>query len=71
MTIKEALVMFHRTVARVVLGKKNVDLDADCKAKSSERRGVLEKKVKQLETRTSEICDDAGMVVHNGQGGSR
>lgn len=62
MTIKEALVKFHRAVARVVLGKRNVELDAACKRKSEERRSSLEAQVASFEKRTEQICDDAGLV---------
>ena len=70
MNIKEALVKFHRAVSHVVLGRKNVELDAACKEKSEVRRKAIEKQIEELEQRTSQICLEAGVppLVAHGNG---
>ena len=65
MRITEVFKMFHRAVARVVLGKRNVALDKACKEKSSARRKMLTKKVEALESRTQALCDAVGVEAGN------
>lgn len=69
MTIKEFFMKIHKTVARVVLGRKNIALDAACKQRSMDRRAAMEKHVTEIEQQASRIYTDAGLVTHGHRDG--
>lgn len=64
MKIPGWLMRVHHLVGRMVLGKRLVALDADCKLKSLERREALRIRVEALEARANSAVRDAGLVTN-------
>ena len=62
MHVPELLMRLHRAVSRIVLGKRLVALDLDCKARSAERKEALRLRVEALEKRAERAVSDAGLV---------
>jgi hypothetical protein len=60
--VRGAFVGMHHLVARLVLGRRLIELDNDCRARSTVRRALLLSKIEALEARTDQVCRDAHAV---------